>query len=101
MVDADIAVMGLMQTMLHAKKLEPKQLHVVMIMLMVTRVGMMGLMQPVPVSNSKWSMPVVANARHRTYTVRVDINQDEDRRLLQYININSIVLMAAAAASAG
>ena len=51
MVDADIAVMGLMQTLLHAKKLEPKQLHVVMIMLMVTRVGMMGLMQPVPVSN--------------------------------------------------
>ena len=72
MVDADIAVMGLMQTMLHAKKLEPKQLHVVMIILMLTRVGMMGLMQPVPISNSKWSMPIVANARHRTYTVRVD-----------------------------
>ena len=69
---AESDVMGMMPTWLHAKKLEPKQLHVVMIMLMVTRVGMMGLMQPVPVSNSKWSMPVVANARHRTYTVRVD-----------------------------
>ena len=80
MVDADIAVMGLTQTLLHATRLEPKQLHVVMIMLMVTRVGMMGLMQPVPISNSKWSMSVVANARHRTYTVRV-----ENR-----INFNSI-----------
>ena len=59
MVDADIAVMGLMQTMLHAKKLEPKQLHVVIIMLMVTIMGMMGLMQPVPVSNVRWQMPVV------------------------------------------
>ena len=100
-MDADIAVLGLMQTMLHAKKLEPKQLHVVMIMLMVTRVGMMGLMQPVPISNSKWSMPVVANARHRTYTVMVDINQDVDRRLPQYIKIRSNKLMAAAFAWAG
>ena len=72
-----------------------------MIMLMATRVGMMGLMQPVPVSNVRRPMPVVANARHRTYTVRVDKNKDEDRRLPRYININSIVLMAAAAASAG
>ena len=72
-----------------------------MIMLIVTMMGMMGPMQPVPVSNFKWPMPVVANARHRTYTVRVDKNKDEDRRLPRYININSIVLMAAAAASAG
>ena len=99
-MDADIAVMGLMQTLLHAKRLEPKQLHVVMIMLMVTRVGMMGLMQPVPVSNFKWPMPVVANARHRTYTVRVDINDEVDRRLPQYIKIPGMELMAAVTASA-
>ena len=37
-VDADIAVV-------HATRLEPKQLHLVMIML--TTVAMMGLMQPV------------------------------------------------------
>jgi hypothetical protein len=46
-------------------------------------------------------MPVVANARHRTYTVMVDINQDVDRRLPQYIKIRSNKLMAAAFAWAG
>ena len=72
-----------------------------MIMLIVTIMGMMGPMQPVPVSNFKWPMPVVANARHRTYTVMVDINQDVDRRLPQYIKIKSNKLMAAAFAWAG
>ena len=72
-----------------------------MITLMVTRVGMMGLLQPVPVSNVRWPMPVVANARHRTYTVMVDKYQDVDRRLPQYIKIRSNKLMAAAFAWAG
>ena len=68
-----------MQTLLHAKRLEPKQLHVVMITLLVTRVAMMGLLQPVPVSNVRWPMPMVANAKHRTYTVKVEKHKDEDR----------------------
>ena len=40
-------------------------------------------------------------ARHRTYTIGVDVNQDEDMTLPQYIHIHSAVKLAALLASSG